>query len=163
MWTHILLGIIVCALLAKQEKIGQDLSFLGQMTLFGDNAVEWVKNGTEISVYKIIFGTVDKLKQVYDINIETLHLELEREVFLLFEDARDRPVLVYQKSALAQVYRWLSDINTADPCGILDISTAYVGNTKDVLGQSMMLDPSSDRDLTFSRDDGKFGKYQLRY
>ena len=140
----------------KNEK--QDLDFLGQMTLFGASAVEWVKSGTNVTVKYLIHGKIKDLLELYDINFEVLHLTGENEVFLLVEDGRDRPVLVYQKSAMAQVYRWLSEINIEG--GIMDVKPEYLGNTKQKIGTRMVIDIDCPyHDLEFSREKGKFGKY----
>lgn len=144
----------------KSEEI--DLSFLGQMTLFGASAVEWVKNGTNVFTTHLIHGKIGDLLEIFEINIEVLRLTVENEVFLLFEEGRDRPVLVYQKSAMAQVYRWLSEINVNG--GIIDVRPEYLGNTKQKIGTRMVLDlDCADRQLEFSREKGKFGKYILEF
>lgn len=139
----------------------QDLSFLGQLTLFGASAVEWCKNDTNVIVNYLIHGKIKDLLELFDINFEVLRLTGENEVFLLFERDRDRPVLVYQKSAMAQVYKWLSEINIEG--GILDVRPEYLGNTKQKIGTRMVVDIDSFSEIKFTREKGKFGKYILNY
>jgi len=164
MWTHILGMVIVCALLAKKVKNEQkDLGFMSQLTLFGANAVEWLKDGTTIRPHKILLGQIQDLISTYDINFKGLHLEPNAEVFLLFERERDRPLLVYQKSAMAQVYRWLSDINCETPCGIDNVDDLF-DHDGAKLGTVMIISNEYDFDgLHFVREEGKFGKYTLNY
>lgn len=164
MWTHIIIGMMACLLLAKKVQKPLDLGFLGtQTTLIGKNAVEWCKNGLVCDVHSIIFGNISDLIAKWDINIEALHLELEQQVFLILDLNKDRPILVYQKSSIAALYAFIAGENAESRIEkVRDVEHDLDDAGKPiVIGQRM--DFVQAREVEFTRGDGKFAKYELKY
>lgn len=162
--------LIVCfallGLAKKASKNVKDLSFLGtQTTLSGATAVEWCKDGLKVDVSSIIFGTIQKLSDKFDINFEALHLDIEEQVFLILDVNKDRPVLVYQKSAKAQLYHYISELNVAgliEEIRELEWGTTAADNSEpNIIGQELVF--AQINEIIFTRKEGKFGKYEISY
>lgn len=169
MWTHIIIGMIGIILLAKATKTNKiDLGFLPQLSLSGLKAVEMLKDGAETGlIHKILSGTIGNMAQNYDIPIEPFKLDTERAAYLLFWFDCDRPILVYQPSAVNEMTRLICKWNSD---GLLSgTETAFNPITEEPIGVfilSLGETPGDEnfgfRSLKFSRESGKkFGKYLI--
>lgn len=169
MWTHILIGIMACVLLAKQVKNDKiDLGFLPQLSLSGLRAIEMLKDGTETGlVYKILSGTIGNLAENYDIPIEPFKLDVERAAYLVFWIDCDRPLLVYQPSAVNEMTRVICKWNSESK--ISGTETVFNPITEEPIGVMILSLGESPGDenfgftsLSFDREKGKkFGKYLI--
>lgn len=164
-----MIGMVVCALLAKKVKNEQiDLGFLPQLSLDGLKAVEMLKDGKECGlVYRILSGTIGNISQVYDIPIEAFKLDVEKSVYLLFGLGEDRPLLVYQPSAVNQMTNMIIKWNSEGK--ISESETAFEPISKEPIG--VFINSFGENEgselfgftcLDFKREkDKKFGKYLI--
>lgn len=135
-----------------------DLGFLPQTTLSGMNAVEMLKAGVEISsLFKIVTGTIGKLSEVYNLPIDSFHLDIEASAYLLFGFGMDRPVLCYQNSAMSIIFEKIGNWNVEGM--ISEVENMENGLVrilaKEIDGQYQW------GSLNWDREKGKFGKYTL--
>ena len=121
MWT--IITTFMCALLlAKQTKNEKkqtfDLTALPQLTLSGRKSVELLKQGLEIfNPYKVLSGLIGDMVDEYDLPVEAFHLDIKKAAYLVFGLGEDRPVLVYQNSAINALFAEIAGWNAS---GFLD-------------------------------------------
>lgn len=170
MWTHILIGIMACVLLAKQVKNKEiDLGFLPQMSLGGLRAVDMLKDGMETGlVYKILSGSIGNLARNFDIPIEPFKLDEDKAAYLLFWFELDRPILVYQPSAVSEMTRlickWNAElkISHTETVFSIEVPDEPIGVMIIGMGESPGDDQFGFSCLKFNREQGKkFGRYQI--
>jgi hypothetical protein len=156
-------ALFVCLLLAKQTKNEKkqefDLSALPQLTLSGRKSVELLKQGLEIfSPYKVLSGLMGDMLDEFDLPVEAFHLDVKKAAYLVFGFGEDRPVLVYQNSAInilfAQIAGWNAsgflDGVEMQESGLIQIQVG-VDDDGQLYSESQYWD----------REAGKMGKYIL--
>ena len=142
---------------AKPQNEQINLDFLVQTTLGGQNAVEMLKSGCVVVPHTVGVGLLGAIKHKFDIPIEQWKLDEEDQVFLLFDNEKDRPVLVHQKSAIAALNVWIHTLNLNS--GIEALEDLLDGTL--VIGKKMILDEDHIEELEFERGEGKFGRYTI--
>lgn len=142
-----------------------NLDFLPQLSLSGKVAIELLKDGTEMGKpIHLIVGNIGDLDSHFDLPMESYKLEPNSPAFVVYSLNLDRPIFVYQKSALAVMNNYLIQINSDG--GLLP-ATEQKNHGGDVIGTRIEIALKNDGqffgyDLNWEREsDKKYGKYQL--
>lgn len=140
---------------AKPQNELLNLDFMVQTTLGGQNAVEMLKSGTEVKPSSIGIGLLGSIEHKWDIPSEQWKLDKGDQMFLIFDDEKDRPVLVHQKSAIAALQVWIHTQNLGSKISeIVDLLDGTL-----VIGKELIV--SESENLQFVREEGKFGRYTI--
>ena len=125
----------------------------GQLTLTGDLALDWMKNGMEVTVARVDIGPIGAFQQY---NVPDWAAEKTGEIAILHHPNQfSNPVLVTQRSILRQLEIWCveKEANGAE--------TSVESNFKVQFGRLELNDEPVT--LKFSRDEtkGQFAPYEM--
>lgn len=125
----------------------------GQLTLTGDLALDWMKDGTETDVAKIEIGPIGAFKQY---NVPDWAGEKTGDIALLHTGNQyDNPILVTQRSILRQLEQFCVDCEENGAVTSIERREEHQFGRLDLGDEPVR--------LKFSRDStkGKFAPYQM--
>lgn len=125
----------------------------GQLTLTGDLALDWMKNGMEVEVQVVEIGPIGAFQQY---NVPEWAAERSGDIAILHKPNKyENPVLVTQRSILRALEIW---------CVELEANGAKTSVEKEYGVQFGRLDLNDEPvKLQFTRDEkkGKFAPYEM--
>lgn len=125
----------------------------GQLTLTGELALDWMKNGTETEIWKVQIGPIGAFKEY---NVPDWASEKTGDIALLHHpNTFANPILVTQRSILRQLEIWCVEKEQEGA------KTSVESKHGVKFGQLIL--PEGDCKLRFFRDEkaGQFTPYQM--
>jgi len=153
MYGSIALSIAMLAMMAGRKKPEVKKPIFGQLTLTGEMALDWMKNGMELLVAKVVIGPIGFFQ---DFNVPDWAGEKTGDIGLIYlPNQYANPVLITQRSILRALEVWCVEQE-------MNGATAMV-ETKFNCQAGVLLIEENHPTLKFIRDTekGKFSPYEI--
>jgi len=141
------MSIILLGMAAKKKPV------FGQLTLTGELALDWMKNGTEVPIGKIQIGPIGAFQ---DYNVPDWAGEKTGDIALIFQpNSYANPILVTQRSILRALEVWCVDQEGRG--ALASVKTAF----KISYGELEILENHPTLKFVRDAEKGKFSPYEI--